>query len=115
MKLQPARLEVAASLSWTKYVLSLLRQHRHFFSDHVCLRLLRQVLGDHLAVHTPWRPDGGDNRTMPVMFFIHGGAFMSGTQIRYFYREVPFIIIMSIESTVFTTLALHHFAINASS
>ena len=41
----------------------------------------------HLAVHTPWRPDGGDNRTMPVMFFIHGGAFMSGTQIRYFYYE----------------------------
>ena len=53
MKLQPARLEVAASLSWTKYVLSLLRQHRHFFSDHVCLRALRQVLGDHLALHTP--------------------------------------------------------------
>jgi len=53
LKLQPARLEVAASLSWTKYVLSLLRQHRHFFSDHVCLRLLRQVLGDHLTVHTP--------------------------------------------------------------
>ena len=41
----------------------------------------------HLAVHTPWRPDGGHNRTMPVMFFIHGGAFMSGTQIRYFYCE----------------------------
>jgi len=53
LKLQPARLEVAASLSWTKYVLSLLRQHRHFFSDHVCLRALRQVLGDHLAIHTP--------------------------------------------------------------
>jgi len=53
LKLQPARLEVAASLSWTKYVLSLLRQHRHFFSDHVCLRALRQVLGDHLALHTP--------------------------------------------------------------
>jgi len=53
LKLQPARLEVAASLSWTKYVLSLLRQHRHFFNDHVCLRALRQVLGDHLAIHTP--------------------------------------------------------------
>ena len=29
------------------------RQHRHFFADHVCLRALRQVLGDHLRRHTP--------------------------------------------------------------
>ena len=29
LKLQPPRLEVAASLSWTKYVLTLLRQHRY--------------------------------------------------------------------------------------
>ena len=53
MKLQPGRLEVAASLSWTRYVLSLLRQHRHYFADHVCLRALRQVLGDHLQDHAP--------------------------------------------------------------
>jgi hypothetical protein len=53
LKLQPPRLEVAASLAWSQYVLSLLRQHRHFFADHVCLRALRQVLGDHLRRHTP--------------------------------------------------------------
>jgi len=53
VKLQPPRLEVCASLSWSHYVLSLLRQHRHFFSDHICLRSLRQVLGDHLARHIP--------------------------------------------------------------
>ena len=47
----------------------------------------------HLAVHTPWRPDGGDNRTMPVMFFIHGGAFMSGTQIRCFYCEDEVLLV----------------------
>ena len=59
----------------------------------------------HLAVHTPWRPDGGDNRTMPVMFFIHGGAFMSGTQIRYFYSEVTFILSIANQSTFLTILA----------
>ena len=36
----------------------------------------------HLAVDTPWRPDGSKNESMPVMFFIHGGAFAFGTQIR---------------------------------
>lgn len=39
----------------------------------------------HLAVSTPWRPDGtaaaaADLR--PIMFFVHGGAFYAGTQIR---------------------------------
>ena len=36
----------------------------------------------HLAVDTPWKPDGTVNKSMPVMFFIHGGAFAFGTQIR---------------------------------
>jgi len=36
----------------------------------------------HLSVSTPWKPTGVDNKTMPVMFFIHGGAFAFGTQIR---------------------------------
>ena len=58
----------------------------------------------HLAVHTPWRPDGGDNRTMPVMFFIHGGAFMSGTQIRYFYSEVLLFSASQIFQSTFLTI-----------
>jgi len=53
LKLQPPRLEVAASQSWTKHVLNILRHHRHFFADHMCLRVLRQVLGDHLSCHIP--------------------------------------------------------------
>ena len=36
----------------------------------------------HLAVSTPVRPDGSQNPSMPVMFFVHGGAFYGGTQIR---------------------------------
>ena len=36
----------------------------------------------HLAVSTPWQPDGTVKKDMPVMFFIHGGAFAFGTQIR---------------------------------
>ena len=36
----------------------------------------------HLAVSTPVKPDGAQNPSMPVMFFVHGGAFYGGTQIR---------------------------------
>jgi carboxylesterase type B len=39
----------------------------------------------HLAVSTPWRPDGAAppaDQLLPVMFFVHGGAFYAGTQIR---------------------------------
>ena len=36
----------------------------------------------HLAVYTPWRPEGSSNKALPVMFFIHGGAFAYGTQVR---------------------------------
>ena len=36
----------------------------------------------HLAVHTPIKPDGTEKKNLPVMFFIHGGAFAFGTQIR---------------------------------
>jgi acetylcholinesterase len=39
----------------------------------------------HLAVTTPWRPDGSvpaDSELLPVLFFVHGGAFYAGTQIR---------------------------------
>ena len=36
----------------------------------------------HLAVSTPTKPDGEYKENLPVMFFIHGGAFAFGTQIR---------------------------------
>lgn len=35
-----------------------------------------------LTVSTPWRPNGNENKSLPVMFFIHGGAFYAGTHIR---------------------------------
>jgi len=53
LKLQPPRLEVSASQSWTRHVLNVLRHHRHFFADHLCLRTLRQVLGDYLGTYIP--------------------------------------------------------------
>jgi len=36
----------------------------------------------HLAVSTPWKPDGTEKKDLPVMLFIHGGAFTGGMQIR---------------------------------
>jgi len=36
----------------------------------------------HLAVSTPMKPDGVAKPLLPVMFFIHGGGFSSGFQIR---------------------------------
>ena len=52
-KFQSDRLEVLASISWTKMVLFILKQRRHYFSDHVCLRVLRTKLGDHLMHSLP--------------------------------------------------------------
>ena len=46
VKLQPPRLEVAASQSWTRAVVSVLARHRHTFSSHVCLRTIRTRLED---------------------------------------------------------------------
>ena len=53
VKFQPERLEVVASISWTKAVLSILKQHKHFFSDHACLRMLRQKIGQHVMQELP--------------------------------------------------------------
>ena len=36
----------------------------------------------HLSVSTPWMPDNTEKKALPVMFFVHGGAFYAGTQIR---------------------------------
>ena len=49
VKFQPGRLESLASMAYTGHVLSILRKHRHYFADAVCLRVLRRSLGDHLT------------------------------------------------------------------
>jgi hypothetical protein len=36
----------------------------------------------HLAVNTPIRPDGTEKKNLPVLFFVHGGAFYGGTNLR---------------------------------
>jgi hypothetical protein len=53
VKLQPLRLEVAASQSWTQCVLKVLRQHKHLFADHLCLRTIRTKLGEYLKLRIP--------------------------------------------------------------
>jgi len=53
VKFQPDRLEVLASISWTKAVLDVLKQHKHYFSDHACLRVLRNKLGEHVFQQLP--------------------------------------------------------------
>jgi len=53
VKLQPRRLDVAASLSWTEALVKVLKKHRHFFSDHVCLRTIRNRLEDYIRRHVP--------------------------------------------------------------
>ena len=53
VKLQPMRLEVAASQSWSQFVLKVIGAHRHLFADHVCLRTIRTKLGEYLKYKVP--------------------------------------------------------------
>ena len=53
VKFQPLRLEVVASISWTKAVLNILKQHKHVFADHACLRILRYKMGQHVFQEVP--------------------------------------------------------------
>eukprot|EP00090_Calanus_glacialis_P017558 TRINITY_DN2729_c0_g1_i3.p1 TRINITY_DN2729_c0_g1~~TRINITY_DN2729_c0_g1_i3.p1 ORF type:complete len:539 (+),score=118.96 TRINITY_DN2729_c0_g1_i3:75-1691(+) len=53
VKFQPERLEVLSSISWTKAVFNVLKQHKHFFSDHACLRILRYRIGQHVFQQLP--------------------------------------------------------------
>ena len=53
VKLQPPRLEVAASQSWSQALVSVLSRHRHIFSDHVCLRVIRNKLEEYLRALVP--------------------------------------------------------------
>lgn len=48
VKLQPGRLEVLASKAYIDKVVNVLRKHRHYVSDALCLRVLRKQIGDHL-------------------------------------------------------------------
>jgi len=43
-RVQPDRLDTCAAVSWSQAVMSVLAQHKHTFSDHACLRLLRAKL-----------------------------------------------------------------------
>jgi len=52
-KLQPDTLEVLASACWTKAVVGVLAQHKHSFSDHLCLRLIRQKLAHNILDKLP--------------------------------------------------------------
>ena len=52
-RVQPDRLENIASVKWTQSVLSLLAQHKHTFSDHACLRVLRSKLSSSLLEQLP--------------------------------------------------------------
>jgi len=48
VKFQPQKLEMLASQVYLNSVISVLRKHRHFISDAVCLRVLRKQIGDNL-------------------------------------------------------------------
>jgi len=48
VKLQPSSLEALAADAWLQHVLAVLRQHRHYFGDHLCLRHLRSRLGGYV-------------------------------------------------------------------
>jgi len=53
VKLQPPRLEVAASQCWARALVSVLSLSRHIFSEHSCLRLIRHRLQHYLRALVP--------------------------------------------------------------
>jgi len=48
VKLEPSRLELLASKAYIDKVVEVLRKHRHYVSDALCLRVLRKQIGDQL-------------------------------------------------------------------
>jgi len=50
VKFQPQKLELLSSQVYLEKVISVLRKHRHFISDAVCLRVLRKQIGDNLRI-----------------------------------------------------------------
>jgi len=53
VKLQPLRLEVIASASWTQTVVKIIGQNRHYFTDHVFLRSIRNSIEEYLRCLVP--------------------------------------------------------------
>ena len=65
----------------------------------------------HLAVSTPIKPDGSQNPSMPVMFFVHGGAFYGGTQIRMGAERLGAwddVVVVAINYRVFSVILVSH-------
>jgi len=53
-KFNPDKLEALAAKSWTEAVIRVLKKHKHFFQDHLCLRILRKKIGiDYLTNQVP--------------------------------------------------------------
>jgi len=50
----PDKLETLAAKSWTEAVIRVLKKHKHFFHDHLCLRILKKKIGiDYLTNQVP--------------------------------------------------------------
>ena len=65
----------------------------------------------HLAVSTPIRLDGTQNPSMPVMFFVHGGAFYGGTQIRMGAERLGAwddVVVVAINYRVLSVILITH-------
>jgi len=49
----PSRLDQLAGITWARFILKVLQDHRHLFADHLCLRTIRAELNDHLQGRVP--------------------------------------------------------------
>lgn len=49
----PSRLDQLAGITWARFILKVLQDHRHLFADHICLRTIRAKLNDHLQGRVP--------------------------------------------------------------
>jgi len=49
----PSRLDQLAGITWARFILKVLQDHRHLFADHICLRTIRVKLNDHLQGRVP--------------------------------------------------------------
>lgn len=67
-QLTPLRLDQLAGRSWAGKILKVLRQHRHQFADHLCLRTIRSRLGEYLEGKVPL--------SLQEDLFQHGAAML---------------------------------------
>ena len=116
VKLQPLRLEVAASQSWTQCVLTVLRQHQHLFADHLCLRTIRTKLVEYLKLKVPASIEedlfhqglvmlkkevwGGDDILSPDMFvlymFVHYKPQMKHLEVTELSRHADKVTVLDL-------------------